>query len=70
MEILCEFFVNFLIIVCELFGDLLLGGSNLEIFCEFFENSIRILLEFYRNPLGMYGWGVLNVWVLILGNLT
>ena len=48
--------MNFLRIVCEFFGDLLLGGSNLEIFCEFFENSIRILCEFFWNSIGIF-WG-------------
>ena len=57
----------------------MVGGSDLEIVCELFVNSIRILWEFFGNSLGIL-WefyrdsfgcsGVLNVWMLILGNLT
>ena len=57
----------------------MVGGSDLEIVCELFVNSIRILWEFFGNSLGILWefywdslgcWGVLNVWMLILGNLT
>ena len=52
-----------------------------EILLEFVGNSIRILLEyawgvliwkFFGNSIGIFGgcmFEVLNVWVLILGNL-
>ena len=50
--------MNFLEFFWEFFGD------SLGIIWEFF----RILWEFYRNSLGMCGWRVLNVWVLILGD--
>ena len=46
----------------------MVGGSDLEIVCEFYQNTLGILWEFYWDSLGC--WGVLNVWVLILGNLT
>ena len=58
-----EFFGNSLEILWEFFRHSL--GIR-----EFFGNSLGIVLELYWNSLGMYIWGVLNVWVLILGNLT
>ena len=52
-------------------------GNSIRVLCGFLGNSYGILREFLGNSLGilwgsfwMYGWGVLNVWVLILGNLT
>ena len=60
-----DFLENSLWILSEFFGDVCLGDSDLGILWEFFGNSLGILSEFF----GMYGWVVLNVWVLILGNL-
>ena len=62
LEIVCELFVNSIRILWEFFGN------SLGILWEFFGNSLGILWEFYWNSLGC--WGVLNVWMLILGNLT
>jgi hypothetical protein len=43
-------------------------GNSIRILWEFYQNSLGILSEFFGNSLGMCGWGVLNVWVLILGD--
>ena len=67
LEFFCEFFENSIRILCESLGNFKgifwqFLGTIRGIFWECFGNSV--------NSLGMSGWGVLNVWVLILGNLT
>ena len=49
----------------EFLGDVGLEGSDLGFFGECFGNSLGSLWEFF----GDIWLGVLNVWVLILGNL-
>ena len=55
-----EFFGNSNGILCGLLGN------SLGILREFLGNSLGILREFF----GDVWFGVLNVWVLILGNLS
>ena len=57
-----EFFWNFLRIIWGIVWEF--SGNCLGIVWEFFGNSYESLLEFFWNSFG----GVLNVWVLILGN--
>ena len=53
----------------EFFGNsLAFFKDSLGILRAFYQNSLGILWKFYRNSLGMCGLGVLNVWVLILGD--
>ena len=64
-EFVGNFGKNSLGIPSELFGNCLgmlweFFGNSLGTLWKFFGNSYESLLEFF--------WGVLNVWVLILGN--
>ena len=64
-EILGNFLCNFLGILWEFFGNSLgILWDSLGILKELFENSLGIISEFFGDV-----WlGVLNVWVLILGD--